>query len=59
MYCSAGNIKMLPTESFFIPLEKRGLSQHTVENEVLALAGLTFYEIPLIGKKQESVVHIN
>lgn len=50
---------MLPTESFFIPLEKRGLSQHTVENEVLALAGLTFYEIPLIGKKQESVVHIN
>ena len=33
---------MLPTESFFKPLEKSGLSQHIVENEVLALAGVDF-----------------
>ena len=42
VYCPAGNIEMLPTESFLIPLEKRGLSKHIVDNEVSELAGLTF-----------------
>ena len=41
--CSAGNIDMLSTEGF-LPSKRIGLLQHTIDNEMSALARLTFYE---------------
>lgn len=58
MYCSAGNIDMLSTDDgFVLPSKRKDLLQHTVDNEVSALARLTFYENLLTG--QEISVRIN
>ena len=38
VYGSAGNIDMLSTEEFFIFQKRKGQLQHTVDNEVSALA---------------------
>ena len=52
MYGSAGNIDMMSTEGFsFSPSKRRDILQHTVDNEVSALARLTIYENLLIGQK--------
>ena len=44
---------------FFLPSKRKGLLEHTVDNELSALARFSFYENLLIGRKQVSVVHIN
>ena len=57
--CSAGNIDMLSTEGF-LPWKRKGLLQHTVDNEIPALARLTCYENHFwLSKKQVSVVRSN
>ena len=40
----------------FLPSKRKGLLQHTVDNELPALARFAFYENLLIGRKQVSVV---
>ena len=35
---------MLSNGGHFLPSKKKGLSQHTVDNEVSELSRLTFYE---------------
>ena len=35
----------------FLPIKSKGLLQHAVDNEVSALARLTFYENSLIGQE--------
>ena len=40
----------------FLPSKRKGLLQHTVDNELSALARFAFYENLLIGRKQVSVV---
>ena len=42
----------------FLPSRRKSLLQHTVDNEVSALARLSFYENLFIGKEQVSVVCI-
>ena len=52
VYCRAGNIDMLSTEAFFTLKKERSIyMQHTVDNEVSALARLAFYENSLIGQE--------
>ena len=36
----------------FLPYRRKGLLQHTVDNEVSVLARLTFYENLLIGQEK-------
>ena len=48
MSCRTGNIDMLSAK-VFLPWERKDLLQHTFDNEVSALARLTFYENLLIG----------
>jgi len=58
-FLSAGNIDVLSTEGF-VYLQKVKVCYDTVDNEVSALARLTFYENPCsLGKKQVFVVRIN
>ena len=42
VHCGAGNIKMLSTEGFFLPSERKDLLQQKVNNEVSALATILF-----------------
>ena len=42
----------------FLPSKRKGFLQHTVDDELSALARFAFYENLLIGRKQVSVVHI-
>ena len=57
--CSAWNIDILSTEGF-LPWKRKGLLQHTVDNEIPALARLTCYEnLFWLSKKQVSVVRSN
>ena len=35
----------------FLPIKRKGLVQHTVDNEVSALARLAFYKNSLIGQE--------
>ena len=35
----------------FLPIKRKGLLQHTVDNEASALARLAFYENSLIGQE--------
>ena len=39
----------------FLPSKRKGLLQHTVDNEVSALAGLTFYHENLFIGREASV----
>ena len=49
--CSAGNIDVQLTEGF-LPSKRKNLLQHTVDNEVSALARLAFYENLFIGQRK-------
>ena len=55
MYTSAGGIDLMLPERFFLPTKRKGLLQHTVDNEVSALAGLTFYHENLFIGREASV----
>ena len=41
----------MPSTEGFLPIKSKGLLQHAVDNEVSALARLTFYENSLIGQE--------
>ena len=49
-YCSARNIEMLSTEGFYFQ-KKKGLLQHTVDNEVPASARLPVHGSLSIGQE--------
>ena len=55
MYTSAGGIDLMSPERFFLPTKRKGLLQHTVDNEVSALAGLTFCPENLFTGRETSV----
>ena len=50
VYCRAGNIDMLSTV-LTLKKERSIYMQHTIDNEVSALARLAFYENSLIGQE--------
>ena len=43
---------MLSNEGFFLPSKRKGLLQHTVDNEVYELVRLTFYKNLFIGQER-------
>ena len=55
MYTSAGGIDLMSPERFLLPTKRKGLLQHTVDNEVSALAGLTFCPENLFTGRETSV----
>ena len=60
VYGSAGNIDMLSTEEFFLFSKRKGQLQHTVYNEVSALAdgGFQYEFVDWARNAEVSVVRI-